>query len=106
MSATAAMLPASAETLVLSGRCFLSIFDANQPQFLYEFPTIGIWLKLIKRIRRNPVVGRCSLWRAASVGNRPFTMPWECDGEVVPEGGRNTPGVAHGSGFRVRLSGL
>ena len=48
MSATAAMLAASAETLVFSGRCFLSIFDANQPQFLYEFPTIGIWLKLIK----------------------------------------------------------
>jgi hypothetical protein len=48
MSATAVMLAASAETLVFSGRCFLSIFDANQPQFLYEFPTIGIWLKLIK----------------------------------------------------------
>jgi hypothetical protein len=48
MSATAVMLAASAETLVFSGRCFLSIFDANQPQFLYEFPTIGICLKLIK----------------------------------------------------------
>jgi len=48
MSATAAMLAASAETLVFSGRCFLSIFDANQPRFLYEFPTIRIWLKLIK----------------------------------------------------------
>jgi hypothetical protein len=59
MSATAAMLAASAETLVFSGRCFLSIFDANQPQFLYEFPTIGIWLKLIKahspQSRRRPV---------------------------------------------------
>jgi hypothetical protein len=59
-----------------------------------------------KCIRRNPVVGGCPLWRAASVGNRPFTMPWECAGEVVPEGGRNTPGDAHRSGFRVRLSGL
>jgi len=37
-------LPASAETLVFSGRCFLSVFDANQPDFLYEFPTIRIWL--------------------------------------------------------------
>jgi hypothetical protein len=35
-------LAASAETLVFSARCFLSIFDANQPQFVYEFPTIRI----------------------------------------------------------------
>jgi hypothetical protein len=48
MGPAVATLPASAETLVFRERCFLSIFDANQPQFLYEFPTIGIWLKLIK----------------------------------------------------------
>jgi hypothetical protein len=30
-----------------------------------------------------------SLWRVAPVGNRPFTIPLQCAGEIQPEGGGN-----------------
>jgi hypothetical protein len=76
MGAAVATLPASAETLVFRERCFLSIFDANQPQFLYQFPTIRIWL-VRQRMALRSIAGMSATDRSP--------CPGECAGDMVPK---------------------
>ena len=97
MGADEASLPASAEILVFRVRCFLSIFDANQLQFLYQIPTI-----CIRPVRQHMALPATPGMSATDRS----PCPGECAGDIVPEGGGNTPCAGHGSGFSVRLSGL
>jgi hypothetical protein len=85
MGAAVAILPASAETLVFREQCFLSIFDANQPQFLYQFPTIRIWL-VRQHMALRATVGISATDRSP--------CPGECAGDIVPKDAE-TPRAPH-----------